>query len=135
MQGVGRVLVEDVVWQLTGPTKGTNNTPNTWGYKIPATTTIPLELHVDLYPREDSAEVPENPNLLMSAKEIGEPPLCLAGTVYFAVKHAILASRTERGKPDWFRLDMPCTVQRVREACEVEIKALTLASDEGECTP
>ena len=117
MQGVGRVLLEDVVTQMTGPNQGQNNTPNTWGYKIPASTTVPRELNVDLYPRANSSEVPENPNLLMSAKEVGEPPLCMATTVYFALKHAILDSRVERGKPGWFRLDMPCTVQRVREAC------------------
>ena len=41
MQGVGRVLLEDVVTQMTGPNQGQNNTPNTWGYKIPASTTVP----------------------------------------------------------------------------------------------
>ncbi|MBH9576270.1 molybdopterin cofactor-binding domain-containing protein [Inhella proteolytica] len=126
VQGIGRVLMENVVWQPDGPQRGMNNTPNTWGYKIPASTTIPREFHVDLYPRERSAEVPENPNLLMSAKEVGEPPLCLAATVYFALKHAILDSRSERGLPGWFRLDMPCTVQTVREACAVEIEAMGL---------
>ena len=126
MQGVGRVLMEEVVWQRSGERAGMNNTPNTWGYKIPATTTVPLELNVNLYPRELSSEVPDNPNLLLSAKEVGEPPLCMATTVYFAVKHAILDSRVERGKPGWFRLDMPCTVQRVREACAVKADDLRL---------
>ena len=126
MQGVGRVLLEDVVTQMTGPNRGQNNTPNTWGYKIPATTTVPREMNVDLYPRANSSEVPENPNLLMSAKEVGEPPLCMATTVYFALKHAILDSRIERGKPGWFRMDMPCTVQRVREAFAVDADELTL---------
>jgi xanthine dehydrogenase/oxidase len=126
LQGVGRVLTEEIVWQDREPGLGTNNTPNTWGYKIPATTTVPLELNVNLYPRDDSAMVQENPNLLMSAKESGEPPLCLAATVYFAVKHAILAARQDRGDDGWFRLDMPCTVQRVREACKVEVGDLTL---------
>ncbi len=126
MQGVGRVLLEDVVVQPTGPNRGQNNTPNTWGYKIPATTSVPREMNVDLYPRGNSPEVPENPNLLMSAKEVGEPPLCMAATVYFALKHAILDSRTERGKPGWFRMDMPCTVQRVRETCAVSADELNL---------
>jgi xanthine dehydrogenase/oxidase len=126
MQGVGRVLLEDVVTQMTGPEQGQNNTPNTWGYKIPASTTVPRELNVDLYPLADSKEVPENPNLLLSAKEVGEPPLCMAITVYFSLKHAILDSRAERGKPGWFRLDMPCTVQRVREVSEVDAADLWL---------
>jgi hypothetical protein len=80
--------------------------------------------------------VPENPNLLLSAKESGEPPLCLAITVYFALKHAILAAAADRGHTDWFRLDLPCAVQRVREACLVDGAALTLRSArpmEGSC--
>ena len=91
-----------------------------------ATTTVPLELNTNLYPRDDSPEVPENPNLLLSAKESGEPPLCLAVTVYFALKHAVLAARRDRGHAEWFRLDVPCTVQRVREACLVDPGALNL---------
>lgn len=130
VQGIGRVLLEDVVWQSSGPHRGLNNTPNTWGYKIPATTTVPLELNVDLYPRAQSGEVPDNPNLLLSSKEVGEPPLCLATTVYFAIKHAILDSRTERGIPGWFRLDMPCTVQRVRETCLVDAADMSLVADD-----
>jgi xanthine dehydrogenase/oxidase len=126
LQGVGRVLVENLVWQPHAPGLGMNTTPNTWGYKIPATTTVPLELNVNLYPRDHAPEVPENPNLLLSAKESGEPPLCLAVTVYFALKHAILAARRDRGHADWFRLDLPCTVQRVRAACLVEAADLDL---------
>src|SRR5262245_10085306 len=118
--------MENVVYQPTPLNLGLNNTPNTWGYKIPAITTVPLELNTNLYPRDDSPEVPENPNLLLSAKESGEPPLCLAVTVYFALKHAVLAARRDRGHAEWFRLDVPCTVQRVREACLVDPGALNL---------
>lgn len=70
LQGVGRVLTEEIVWQSKEPGLGQNNTPNTWGYKTPATT-IPLELNINLYPRDAAAQVPENPNLLLSAKESG----------------------------------------------------------------
>jgi xanthine dehydrogenase/oxidase len=131
LQGVGRVLTEEIVTQPREPGLGLNNTPNTWGYKVPAITTVPLELNVDLYPREDASEVPENPHLLMSAKESGEPPLCLATTVYFALKHAILAARRDRGHDEWFRLDLPCSVQRVREACLVERDDLKLGRGEA----
>ena len=85
MQGVGRVLLEDVVTQMTGPNQGQNNTPNTWGYKIPASTTVPAGASTSTCTRGPTrSQVPENPNLLMSAKEVGEPPLCMATTVYFA---------------------------------------------------
>jgi xanthine dehydrogenase/oxidase len=117
IQGVGYVLSESLVFQPDGDERGRLNTTNTWRYKPPATTTIPLELNVYLFPRELAGDVPENPNNLFSAKEIGEPPLVLANTVFFAIKAAIRASRLERGLPGLFRFDAPATVQEVRRAC------------------
>ncbi len=118
VMGIGYVMTEDVIFQPDGPSKGTNNTSNTWTYKPPASTTIPLELHVDLFPRdEDAPDVPQNPNLLMSSKGVGEPPLVLAATVYFAIKHAVLAARQDLGLNDWYSMKSPATVERVREAC------------------
>ena len=124
VQGLGYVLTEDVVFQPDGPNLGALNTDNTWRYKVPATTTIPLEFNVDLFPRSDAPLVPENPYDLLSSKEVGEPPLVLAVTAYFALKHAVLAARQDRGHSEWFFLEAPATVQRVREACLVEIDDL-----------
>ncbi|HWN67952.1 MAG TPA: molybdopterin cofactor-binding domain-containing protein [Haliangium sp.] len=126
VQGLGYVLSEDVVLQPDGPDKGALNADNTWRYKVPATTSIPIELNVDLFPRSDAPEVPENPYDLYSSKEVGEPPLVLAATAYFALKHAILAARKDRGHDEWFFLEAPATVQRVREACLVSADDLTL---------
>ncbi len=117
VMGVGYVLTEDVIFQPDGPAIGSNNTSNTWTYKPPASTTIPLELHVDLFPRDDEPDAQTNPNLLMGSKGVGEPPLVLAATVYFAVKHAALAARKDMGLDGWFAMHSPATVQRVREAC------------------
>jgi xanthine dehydrogenase/oxidase len=119
IQGVGYVLSESLVFQPDGDDRGRLNTTNTWRYKPPATATIPLELNVYLFPRDLAAGVPENPNNLFSAKEIGEPPLVLANTVFFAIKAAIRASRLERGLPGLFRFDAPATPQEVRRACEL----------------
>jgi xanthine dehydrogenase/oxidase len=119
IQGVGYVLSESLVFQPDGDERGRLNTTNTWRYKPPATATIPLELNVYLFPRDLAADVPENPNNLFSAKEIGEPPLVLANTVFFAIKAAIRASRLERGLPGLFRFDAPATVQEVRRACDL----------------
>jgi xanthine dehydrogenase/oxidase len=115
-----------VVFQPDGANVGALNSDNTWRYKVPATTTIPLEFNVDLFPRSDAPEVPENPYDLLSSKEVGEPPLVLAITAYFALKRAILAARSDRGHAEWFFLEAPATVQRVREACMVEIADLTV---------
>jgi xanthine dehydrogenase/oxidase len=127
VQGLGYVLTEEVVYQPSGPDRGRLNTDNTWYYKVPATTTIPLIFNVDLFPPKDATNGEENPYDLFSSKEVGEPPLVLAATAYFAVKHAILAARKDRGHNEWFFLPAPATVQRIREACLVEAKDLNLA--------
>ena len=120
IQGVGYVMTEKLVYEPDGEDEGRLNTVNTWRYKPPAVTNIPLEFNVSLFPR-DLAKVPDNPNELLSAKEVGEPPLVLATSVFFAIKDAIRASRIERGLDGLFQFDAPATVQEVRRACEVKL--------------
>ena len=120
VQGVGYVMTEKLVYEPDGEDEGRLNTVNTWRYKPPAVTNIPLEFNVSLFPR-DLAKVPDNPNELLSAKEVGEPPLVLATSVFFAIKDAIRASRIERGLDGLFQFDAPATVQEVRRACEVKL--------------
>ena len=121
IQGVGYLMTEKLVFEPEGDAQGRLNTTNTWRYKIPAVTTIPLELNVHLFPRNlPSVEgIPEDPHDIFSAKEVGEPPLVLANSVFFAIKDAIRASRLERGLSGLFRFDAPATVQEVLRACEV----------------
>jgi xanthine dehydrogenase/oxidase len=129
--GLGHILTEEVVVELEGEMKGVVTTLNTMDYKPPAVSTIPLQLNVDLFPRRTGT----NPHLrhdsrskapALSSKGVGEPPLVLAASVYFAVKHAILAARRDRGHDEWFRMDTPATVERIREACLVEAEDLSL---------
>jgi xanthine dehydrogenase/oxidase len=127
VQGIGYLLTEKLVFQQDGPEKGRLNTVNTWRYKPPATTTIPLTLNTHLFPRNSLSvsDIPEDPNEIFSAKEVGEPPLVLANTVFFAIKAAIRASRLERNLSGLFRFDAPATVQEVRRACEVSVADLS----------
>jgi xanthine dehydrogenase/oxidase len=120
VQGLGYVLSEKLVFEPDGVDEGRLNTLNTWTYKPPASTSIPLQLNVHLFPRDIAANVPESPTDILSAKEIGEPPLVLSVTAFFAVKAAVRASRLERGLDGLFRLDSPATVQEVRRACEID---------------
>jgi xanthine dehydrogenase/oxidase len=122
VQGIGYLLTEKLVFEPDGDEKGRLNTTNTWRYKIPAVTTIPLQMNTYLFPRDSVKNIPENPNDIFSAKEVGEPPLVLANSVFFAIKAAIRASRIERGLAPLFRFDAPATVQEVRRACEVTEK-------------
>jgi xanthine dehydrogenase/oxidase len=124
VQGIGYLLTEKLVFEPQASEKdplldkGRLNTDNTWRYKPPAVTTIPLEMNVYLFPR-DIPNVPDEPNDLFSSKEVGEPPLVLANSVFFAIKDAVRASRLERGLNELFRLDAPATVQEIRRAGEV----------------
>ena len=130
VQGVGYLTTEKLVFQEDGPEAGSLTTTNTWRYKPPAVTNVPLSLNVHLFPRNllSVQDIPEEPNDIFSAKEVGEPPLVLANTVFFAIKAAIRASRIERGLPGLFRFDAPATVEEVRRACEVSIADLNGAA-------
>lgn len=120
VQGIGYVMSEKLETQPTGDEAGRLNTPNTWEYKLPATTSIPLEFNVHLFPRSLAKNVPESPfERPFSSKEVGEPPLVLSSTVFFAIKDAVRASRIERGLDPLFAMDAPATVQEVSRACEV----------------
>ena len=48
---------------------------------------------------------------------VGEPPLFLAASVFFAIKKAIQASREDAGITTPFTLYSPATVERIRMAC------------------
>jgi len=121
VQGIGYVMTEKLISEEDGDEAGRLNTLNTWSYKPPAASSIPLELNTYLFPRDTVPEVPSDPNGgILSSKEVGEPPLVLAVSVFFAVKSAIRASRIERGLSPFFRFDAPATVQEVSRALEIE---------------
>ena len=126
VQGLGYLLTEKLVFEPDGVELGRLNTTNTWRYKIPAVTTIPLKMNTYLFPRNRPSVrgIPEDSNEIFSAKEVGEPPLVLANSAFFAIKAAIRASRLERKLDGLFRLDAPATVQEVRRACEVSLDHL-----------
>lgn len=125
IQGVGLVTSEMLAFEPAGPDKARLNSLNTWTYKPPATTSIPLDFNVYLFPRDLAASVPENPTDVMSSKEVGEPPLVLAVTVFFAIKAAIREARKERNLSGLFRFDAPATVQEIKLACE-DLKPLAV---------
>ena len=54
---------------------------------------------------------------------VGEPPLMLAMSTFFAIKDAIAAARAEVGASRCFRLDSPATAERIRTACSDAIIA------------
>jgi xanthine dehydrogenase/oxidase len=116
VQGLGNVTTEQLYYRDDG-----RLIPyGTWNYKPPCSKTIPVRLNVGLleYVRSDIADgTPIDRYGIMSSKSTGEPPLVLASSVFFAIKHAVVAAREAAGLPGWVELDSPATVERVRQAC------------------
>uniref|UniRef100_A0A8D3D478 Xanthine dehydrogenase/oxidase n=1 Tax=Scophthalmus maximus TaxID=52904 RepID=A0A8D3D478_SCOMX len=107
MQGLGLYTLEELKYSPSGLlyTRGPSQ------YKIPAVCDMPLQFNV--YLLSDS----HNPHAIYSSKGIGEPILSLGSTVFFAIKEAIAAARSESGLVGPFPLDSPATPERVYLAC------------------
>ena len=81
-------------------------------YKIPSFNDVPLVLNVRLL--KDSI----NKKAVYSSKAVGEPPLFLSASVFFAIREAIKAARSEEGVKDLLVLNSPATVEQIRLACK-----------------
>uniref|UniRef100_A0AAR2K4L4 Xanthine dehydrogenase/oxidase n=1 Tax=Pygocentrus nattereri TaxID=42514 RepID=A0AAR2K4L4_PYGNA len=125
MQGVGLFTLEELRYSPQGYlyTRGPGM------YKIPAFGDIPTELKVSLL-----RDAP-NEKAIFSSKAVGEPPLFLAASVFYAIKDAITAARAESGLSGPFRLDSPATPERIRNACEDKFTKLCPPPEPGTYTP
>ncbi|KAK9866817.1 hypothetical protein WJX84_005780, partial [Apatococcus fuscideae] len=116
MQGMGWSCLEELVWGDEGHPwvrRGHLQTKGPGTYKIPTAKDIPLDMRVTLLRDSPNIRLP----MVHSSKAIGEPPLFLGATCFFAIKNAISAAREDAGLPGWFPLDSPATPERVRMAC------------------
>ncbi|XP_036946883.1 aldehyde oxidase 6 isoform X1 [Acanthopagrus latus] len=107
MQGLGLYTLEELKFSPSGLlyTRGPSQ------YKIPAVCDVPLRFNVYLLP--DSS----NPHAIYSSKGIGEPIVFLGSTVFFAIKDAVAAARSDSGLVGPFSLDSPATPERACLAC------------------
>jgi xanthine dehydrogenase/oxidase len=116
VQGVGNVTTEEMYYAADG--RPISN--GTWNYKPPCSQTIPVEFNVALLDYEKTSpltDLPLDPYGIQSSKSTGEPPLVLANTVFFAIKHAVHAAREDAGVEGWFELPSPATVEQIELAC------------------
>lgn len=116
IQGVGNVTTEEIYYAPDGRPYS----DGTWNYKPPCSKTIPIEFNANLlqYVRTDHrTDTPMDKYGIMSSKSTGEPPFVLANSVFFAIKHAIMAARQTAGLHEWFELESPATVERIQQAC------------------
>uniref|UniRef100_A0A6I8NRI9 Xanthine dehydrogenase/oxidase n=1 Tax=Ornithorhynchus anatinus TaxID=9258 RepID=A0A6I8NRI9_ORNAN len=117
VQGLGLFTLEELHYSPEGSllTRGPN------AYKIPGFGDIPTKFNVSL--------LRDNPNrkAIFASKAVGEPPLLLAASVFFAIKDAICAARAQQSERQLdliFQLDSPATPERIRNACVDKFSAM-----------
>uniref|UniRef100_A0A3Q2PG74 Aldehyde oxidase 1 n=1 Tax=Fundulus heteroclitus TaxID=8078 RepID=A0A3Q2PG74_FUNHE len=124
-QGLGLYTLEELNYSPTGVlySRGPSQ------YKIPAVCDVPLRFNVYLLP--DS----HNPHAIYSSKGIGEPTLFLGSSVFFAIKDAVTAARSDSGLSGPFTLDTPATPERAFLACASPFVKKVPASKPGSSKP
>jgi len=112
---MGLFTMEELIWgDDAHPWVAPGNlfTRGPGSYKIPSANDIPCEFNVHLL--KDSL----NPYATYSSKAIGEPPLFLGSTVYFAIRNAVESARNDFGLKGTFHFDSPATTERIRMSCQ-----------------
>ncbi len=105
IQGMGWLTTEELWWNAAG--KLMTHAPST--YKIPAISDCPEHFNVQLF---------ENRNVQDSihrSKAVGEPPLLLPFSVFFAIRDAVASLGDGSVNPP---LDAPATCERILGACD-----------------
>ncbi|KAJ2508230.1 hypothetical protein GGI11_006138 [Coemansia sp. RSA 2049] len=130
-QGQGWATTEEFLYS---PASGRLLTQGPGSYKIPSAMDIPRDFRVSLLEGADTSTL----KTIFSSKGIGEPPLFLGASVFFALRDAVLAARKhapgagaragagagadEAGPP--LHLEIPATPEVLRMACEDELVAM-----------
>lgn len=125
VQGQGLFTMEESLWTQSGQlyTKG----PGT--YKIPGFSDIPQEFNVSFLQGVDWSHL----RSVQSSKGVGEPPLFLGATVFFALREALVSARKDNRVAEALVLDSPATAERLRLAVgDGILKAGTVMPREGE---
>ncbi|KAH8273140.1 hypothetical protein KR018_006412 [Drosophila ironensis] len=108
MQGYGLFTLEELMYSPQGMlySRGPGM------YKLPGFADIPGEFNVSLLTGAP------NPRAVYSSKAIGEPPLFIGASVFFAIKEAIAAAREDQGLSRHYPLEAPATSARIRMGCQ-----------------
>ena len=105
VQGAGWLTTEELVWDAKGALR--THAPST--YKIPACSDRPREFNVALWDR------PNREDTVGKSKAVGEPPLMLGISAFFALSDAVAAAGDGSVYP---ALDAPATPQRILAAVQ-----------------
>lgn len=88
-------------------------------YKIPGFSDIPQVFNVSMLRHDENGKMLDWKHLktIQSSKGVGEPPLFLGSTVFFALRGAVKAARKMHGVVEGkqgFVLDSPATAEKLR---------------------
>ena len=141
IQGIGYLTTEELTFQgpreapRPGFSSGALTSTNTWEYKPPGARSVPLDFRVRILGthrlKNDLSATKRTAASVDRSKGIGEPPLVLANTVFFAIKQAVQALYTDRGRPEWVEMDAPATVANIQRACARALPTLALNPQES----
>lgn len=126
VQGIGLFTIEESLWLRHN---GQIFTRGPGAYKIPGFRDIPQEFNVSLLKDVNW----ENLRTIQRSRGVGEPPLFLGSSVFFAIRDALKAARSQWGCEDVLELRSPATVERIRVSCADPIlKRAEVKAAEGE---
>jgi xanthine dehydrogenase large subunit len=111
VQGMGWLTTEELWWH---PQSGKLMTHAPSTYKIPTASDCPADFRVKLFANQNHEDS------IYRSKAVGEPPLLLPFSVFFAIKDAISSVRQHRIEPD---LRAPATAEAILNAIDA-IKAV-----------
>ena len=105
IQGMGWLTTEELVWNDEG--RLLTHAPST--YKIPAVSDCPTEFHVKLFKNQNVKDA------IMRSKAVGEPPLLLGFSVFFAIRDAVASVANYKINPP---LNAPATAEEILNAVD-----------------
>ncbi len=111
VQGMGWLTMEECIWDKKG--KFLTHGPST--YKIPVAGDIPEHFNVTLFDGSNLKPTPFN------SKAVGEPPLMLALSTFFALRDAVSASADHQTV---VHMSAPATPEKILMSCEKAKAAL-----------
>ncbi|MCJ1225874.1 hypothetical protein MMC12_002523 [Toensbergia leucococca] len=126
VQGQGLFTTEESLWHRASGQLFTRG-PGT--YKIPGFRDIPQEFNVSLLKDVEW----ENLRTIQRSRGVGEPPLFMGSSVFFAIRDALRAARKQHGENEVLHLQSPATPERIRVSCSDPIlKRALVEPREGE---
>jgi len=105
IQGMGWLTTEELWWNKDG--KLMTHAPST--YKIPGVSDCPEAFHVKLFENRNAVDS------IHRSKAVGEPPLLLAFSVFFAIRDAVASVADYKINPP---LNAPATCEEILKAVE-----------------